>query len=196
MLFFKTDISKTTSTGKEIPMKVSSNPEDKPNPNPGTGLYFLLIFLALGVVLFALQQMAGGKKSPIEVDEKGNVTLAPHRKEKLEKELEEIDNAIQYSLRATEDGYFPCYTCPDGMGTIYLYKGEIWRFGTTRKGDNGRYPSGNYGAPNIFFVPEFVGTYGECLKMEKIKIYNYPLMPESMKRDFILAIPPGNLIDN
>jgi hypothetical protein len=196
MLFFKTDISKATSTGKEIPMKVSSNPEDKPNPNPGTGFYFLFIFLALGVVLFALQQMAGGKKSPIEVDEKGNVTLAPHRKEKLEKELEEIDNAVQYALRAENDGYFPCFTCPDGKGTIYLYKGELWRIGTTRKGVKGRYPRRDYGAPNLTFFVEFEGTYSECLKMEKIKIYNYPLLQEAMNRDFILTIPPGNLIDN
>ncbi len=196
MRLFKTDTPKTTSTGKEIPLKVSIHPESKPNSDPGTGLHFLLIFIALGGVLFALQQMAEGKKSPIVVDESGKASLAPHRKEKLEREIEEIDNAAQYALRAENDGYFPCYTCPDGKGTIYLYKGELWRVGTTRKGDKGRYPKRDYGAPNLTFFIEFEGTYSECLKMEKIKIYNYPLLPEAMKRDFILAIPPGNLIDN
>lgn len=156
----------------------------------------LVIAIILSIGLWTFLQMSKDKNSPIVVDDKGQIVLAPHRKDKLQKELEEIDNAIQYSLRASIDGYFPCYTCPDGKGTIYLYKGQIWRFGTTRKGENERYPGGDYGTPNVVFVPEFRGTYSECLKMEKIKIYNYPLLPEAQKREFILAIPPGNKIDN
>jgi hypothetical protein len=97
--------------------------------------------------------------------------LASHRQEKLNKELEEIENAIQYSLRASIDGYFPCHTCPDSTRTIYLYKGQVWRYGSTRKEENERYPGGNYGAPNIIFIPEFRGTIAECLRIEKIKIY-------------------------
>lgn len=175
--------------------KLSSSVTVPENPKPGKGFSFLWLVALIGVSI-TLWEMAGAKKSPIVIDEKGNATLAPHREKKLQKELGEIDNAVQYALRASESGYFPCYTCPDGKGTIYLQKGEVWRYGTTRKGENGRYPSGDYGVPNLTFVPEFVGTYSECLKMEKTKIYHYPLLPEALKRDFILAIPPGNLIDH
>lgn len=78
----------------------------------------------------------------------------------------------------------------------YICKGQVWRYGSTRKEENERYPGGNYGAPNIVFIPEFRGTIAECLRMEKIKIYNYPLLPEARAREFLLAIPPGNKIDN
>jgi len=36
----------------------------------------------------------------------------------------------------------------------------------------------------------------ECLKMEKLKIYNYPLLPEALKRKIKLFRPPGNANDN
>ena len=171
--------------------------------NPGGGspgpfiLLLLLSLLAVGVV--AGHKILAGKekeKSPIVVDEDGNVRLSPERQAKLDKELEEIDNAVQYALIATIDGYYPCYTCPDGSATIFLYKGETWRYGVTRKGENGRYPDGNFGTPHVVFVVQFTGTYSECLKEEKIKIYNYPLLPEARKRELQLFRPPGNKNDS
>ena len=114
----------------------------------------------------------------------------------IDRELEEIDNALQYALIADVSRDYPCFTCPDGSNTIFLYKGEVWRYGSTRKGEKGRYPSGNYGAPNLSFIVQFKGTYSECLKMEKTKIYNYPLLPEALKRKVKLFRPPGNVNDN
>jgi len=135
---------------------------------------------------------SGSKKSPIVVDEAGNISLAPHRQKKLDKELEEIDNAVQYALIATENGIYPCYTCADAGFTIYLHIGEVWKYGMTRIGDKRRYPKGDYGADKVVFVEQFYGTYSECLKMEKIKLYGYPLLLEARKRTFLLVLPPGN----
>ncbi len=168
----------------------------EPKKQSGTGFYWLMFVLVIGGAFGAYHLISGSKKSPIVVHPDGSKTLAPHRQAKLDKELEEIDNAQQYVLLATTNGIYPCYTCPDGSGRIYLYKGEVWKYGVTRVGEKRRYPNQNYGASNVAFVIEFQGTYAECLKMEKTKIYSYPLLPEVGKRDFILAIPPGNKNDN
>jgi hypothetical protein len=164
--------------------------------NPKT--YLVLLLLAIGVIFAGREIIAGDENnsSPTVVDDEGNIILSPERQAKLEKELHEIDNAAQYVISASVDGYYPCFTCPDGSPTIFLYEGEIWRYGVTRKGEKGRYPGGNYGAPELFYAEEFRGTYSECLKMEKIKIYNYPLLPEAQKRKIKLFRPPGNANDS
>ena len=176
----------------------SATPSNPGGGSPGPFILLLLLsLLAIGVV--AGHKILAGKekeKSPIVIDEDGNARLSPERQAKLEKELEEIDSAVQYVLYATVDGYYPCYTCPDGSPTIFLYENEVWRYGVTRKGEKGRYPGGDYGAENVRFIEQFEGTYSECLKMEKIKIYNYPLLPEARKRELQLFRPPGNKNDS
>ncbi|MEL6660459.1 MAG: hypothetical protein AAFY48_01665 [Bacteroidota bacterium] len=126
----------------------------------------------------------------------GEITLSTERQAKLERELEEIDNAEQYVLLATASAYYPCYSCPDGQKSIFLQIGEVWRYGVTRKGERGRYPNQDYGAPDLLYVPQFEGTLGECFKQEKLKIYRYPFLPEAQLRNIILARPPGNKYDS
>ena len=162
----------------------------------GTGLYLFFFLLIIGGAFGAYHLIAGKEKSPIVIHPDGSATLAPHRQEKLDKELKEIDEATQYALIANADGYFPCFSCPDGSLSIFLYVGETWRYGTTRKGQNGRYPNENFGANNVTFFVQFVGTYSECLKMEKTKIFSYPLLPEARNRSMLLPRPPGNANDN
>ncbi|MEO0728329.1 MAG: hypothetical protein AAFZ63_27530, partial [Bacteroidota bacterium] len=60
----------------------------------------------------------------------------------------------------------------------------------------GRYPNQDYGAPDLLYLPQFVGTLTECLKQEKLKIYQYPLLPEAQLRKIVLARPPGNKYDS
>jgi len=118
---------------------------------------------------------------------------------KRDKEIEHIlskecqnDFCVQYALVATEEGYFLCYGCAEGQ--IYLYPGEIWKYGKTCKGQSGRYPSG-FPVPNLKFVIQFEGTESECLVEEKRKIYAYESLPECQKRNIKLPRPPGNKID-
>ncbi len=99
----------------------------------------------------------------------------------------------QYALVALTDGWFPCYNCAT-KDSIFLYKGEVWKYGKTCLGESERYPNG-LPYKNLIYKIEFLGNERESLIMEKEKIYNYPNLPECQKRDFILIRPAGNKID-
>ncbi len=99
----------------------------------------------------------------------------------------------QYALVAFREGWFPCFNC-GYTDSIYLYKGEVWKYGKTCLGEYGRYPNG-FGVPNLQYIREYVGTEKNCLIMEKEKIYNYPNLPECLKRTVFLIRPAGNKID-
>lgn len=152
-----------------------------PSAPPRTPLFLLLAILTLVLVFFGLHFSGDTEEAP---------DLLPDLKEKLERELFEIDHAQQYVLRATDDGNYPCYRCP-GRTTIFLRRGEIWRYGVTRKGESGRYPAG-LADQHLFYQVEFEGNYAECLKQEKTKIYHYAIHPENLRRSFRLDRPPGN----
>jgi len=158
-------------------------------------LCFLLFFILLGIIL---PKLSTEKKIPdhLVINQSGELELSPKRKAKLEKELEEVDNAVQYALYATMNTFYPCLSCPGGEKTIFLRRGELWKIGIARKGKDKRYPNGNFGVKNVIYLEEFYGPLGECVKMEKIKIYNYPLLPEAIRRPIKLIRPPGNAYDN
>lgn len=123
----------------------------------------------------------------------GKPELAPWRMEKLQKELEEMEDAEQYVLLAAVPGYYTCYNCLDKKN-IFLNLNEVWRYGVTTKTEKGRYPNG-LPHPNLAYVPQFLGSLQECLKEEKKKIYHYAVLPENLKRERPLIRPPGNKID-
>ena len=113
--------------------------------------------------------------------------------ERIESHSYKYDNCVQYALIATKDGWFPCYHC-GFEDSIYLYKSEVWKYGKTCKGEDVRYSSG-LPIEGLRFQIQFEGTEKECLLMEKEKIYNYPNLPECLKRKIILIRPAGNKID-
>lgn len=151
-----------------------------------------ILLLALGIVCIGLLLMSKEKEFIIVKD--GEAELAPWRKEKLEKELKEIDEAEQYVLRAKRNGLYPCFNC-GGDQTIYLLAGEVWKYGVTRKGEKIRYSNWHVTQGLLYFI-EFEGTLAECVKEEKRKIYFYALLPENLKRDRPLIRPPGNKNDS
>ena len=119
--------------------------------------------------------------------------LSPERRQKLEKELEELENAEQYALIAARDGWYPCFHCKN-TNRIFLLQGEIWRYGVTRKGEKKRYGTGLLDRRLIYTI-QYTGQLQECLKREKIKIYTYAILPENLKRQNPLIRPPGNKRD-
>ncbi|MCB0535249.1 MAG: hypothetical protein KDD14_23785 [Saprospiraceae bacterium] len=129
----------------------------------------------------------------IEFDENGIPRLAKWREKKLVKELNDLDGAEQYALTAGKNGWYPCYSCVDTT-YIYMYLGEVWKYGTTTKGQKGRYGKSLKGKLLDYHV-QFEGTLEECLKEEKRKIYSYALLPENLKRTEPLIRPPGNKKD-
>jgi len=135
-----------------------------------------------------------GAKEFIEYTEEGSAILSSERAAKLAKELEELDNAEQYVLLAAKDGYYPCFACVD-KSRIFLRKGNIFKYGVTRKGEQGRYGEWHVDQGLLYFI-EFQGTLQECLREEKLKIYNYAIHPENLSRSIPLIRPPGNKQDN
>jgi len=112
---------------------------------------------------------------------------------RIESHSYQYDNCEQYALIAAKDGWFPCYNCGTS-DSIYLYEGEVWKYGKTCIGQYERYSNG-LPNKNLIFIQEFKGTEKDCLIMEKEKIYNYPNLPECKKRNIILLRPAGNKID-
>lgn len=106
--------------------------------------------------------------------------LHPRRLGKLDKEIREIDNAEQYVLIVLKEGWYECFTCVGKM--IYLYPGQVWKYGVTRKGATQRYGKQVLYGKNLQYLAQFQGDYARCLIQEKIKIYHYPLLPENLAR--------------
>jgi len=126
--------------------------------------------------------------------------LSIERAEKKAREIERIEshsfqyhNCEQYALVARKNGWFPCYNCGTS-DSIYLYKDEVWKYGKTCFGEQGRYPNG-LPIENLRYEKQLDGTEKECLIAEKEKIYNYPNLPECLRRDIFLIRPAGNKID-
>jgi len=126
--------------------------------------------------------------------------LSIERAEKKAREIERIEshsfqyqNCVQYALVAAENGWFPCFNCGTS-DSIYLYKGEVWKYGKTCFSQEQRYPNGLPHYKLEYFI-QFRGNEKECLVMEKEKIYNYPNLPECLNRNFVLIRPAGNKID-
>lgn len=113
--------------------------------------------------------------------------LSPKEELRLLKRLKEIDDAEQYALVATEDGWYPCNH--PGRTVFHLLPGEVWKYGTTTKGKYGRYSIRYLDQINISYVVEYRGTISECLKEEQRKLYGYPYLPENLVRDEINRLP-------
>lgn len=114
-------------------------------------------------------------------------------KQKSVKEKYNYDNSCEvYALVARSDGWFPCYNCGLRL-RIFLYEGEVWKYGKTCIGQERRYT--NLEEKNLLFQRIFSGTEQDCLIREKELIYSYRALPECLKRKIKLIRPPGNKID-
>lgn len=164
-------------------------PDKKTLENPFDKFPFFLLaaILLLVCVSFAY-------KTFIEFDKQGRPKLAEWRKEKLVKELNNLDEAQQYVLRAKVTGDYPCYSCPSSS-IIKLNIGEVYKYGFTTKNEVGRYRR-SLESKNLIYFVQFEGSITECMKEEKKKIYYYALLPENLKRQVPLIRPPGNKQDN
>ena len=129
----------------------------------------------------------------LELNETGELVLSTKRKAKLEKNLKELEEGEQYALIVVKEGLFPCYSCLK-TSTIQLFPGQIWKYGVTSKGEQGRY-KGNLPVPNLLYKTQFVGMLQDCYMEEQRKIFSYALLPENTVRDNPLIRPPGNKYD-
>jgi hypothetical protein len=95
----------------------------------------------------------------------------------------------RYALVALLAGFYPSLHGEP----VFLYEGEVWKFGKTCLGEKKRYSDG-FPHHNLKFQRQFIGTEAQCLLVEKVKIYSYASSPENQKRKNKLTLPPGNKI--
>lgn len=110
----------------------------------------------------------------------GEPRLNSKHQQKLQNKLNELEEAEQYALIATKEGFYPCLH--SGHALYFLHVGEIWKYGVTTKGERGRF-TGQFILDNsVAYVIQHTGTVGECLKEEQVKLFSYPLLPENLAR--------------
>lgn len=158
---------------------------------PARGGGWLLFSIAICAILGIVALWKG--VNFLDEDAEGNPILSAERQKKLDEALSELEEAEQYALLVVRPGYYPCFCCTNG-DTIFLYKGETWKYGMTTKKEAGRYGSSLHGTGLAYSV-QFIGTIQECLAEERRKIFLYATLPENIKRAKPLIRPPGNKID-
>ncbi|TAD96636.1 MAG: hypothetical protein EAZ97_13705 [Bacteroidetes bacterium] len=160
-------------------------------PNFWKWLIFALILALLTVVMI--------KESFEEVTiqkSDGTYQLKANKIKQLQKDTAKFSQAEQYVLIAEEKGWYPCATCVN-TDSIYLFEGEVWKYGVTINGEKGRYNGvDNLTSKKLLYVTEFRGSIEICLKLERIQIATYPLLPENLKRIVKLGRPPFNPINS
>lgn len=107
---------------------------------------------------------------------------------------DESGEAEQFVLRATFDGWYPCYSCEDSQ-EIYLSRGEIWKYGHTRPGRYNRYAGRWLLRMHLDYRIQQMGTYAQCRRACSEKIAQYANLPENLRRAHQLMLPPANPVN-
>lgn len=126
----------------------------------------------------------------------GEPCLTAKHQQQLHKKLNELDEAEQYALIATTEGFYPCLH--SGHTSYFLHVGEFWKYGVTTKGERGRYTSQFILDHSVKYVIQSTGSIDKCLKEEQVKLFSYPMLPENLARlekDRLIR-PPFNPIFN
>ena len=74
----------------------------------------------------------------VEYTKSGKPRLKSDRIGKLEDTICYYEGVEQYVLVATLSKYYPCLSCAD-RDSIFLFEGEIYKYGVTINGEKGRY---------------------------------------------------------
>jgi len=173
--------------------KYQPNTDPSPFKNPffrNWKFWVVIVALVIGVIASLKFD------DVVEYTKSGKPRLKPDRIGKLEDTIRYYEGAEQYALIATESKYYLCLSCPN-RDSIYLFKGETYKYGVTINGQSGRYQNG-LPDPKLDYQIQCSGSLPRCQSAEQIKIINYPLLPENLKRKAHekLARPPGNPYDN
>jgi hypothetical protein len=171
---------------KEILLEIQTRKKNPKEPQKDRKLFYLALIVASLIV--------AGTASYIIWTPEGKPDISPERKTELDSSIRRFDNAEQYVLIAKRSKKYPCPSCL-GQDSIFLFAGEIWKYGVTFNGKEGRYNDAYLDANQLRYEIQFKGSLGECYKEEKRKIFYYPVLPENTKRKEQLMRPPGNIND-
>ena len=162
-----------------------------PQPETKTGAFLPFVIAGLALLIVCALQWS----DVVEYID-GEARLKAKHQKQLQKKLYELDEAEQYALIATVEGFYPCLH--SGRASYLLHVGEVWKYGVTTKGERGRYTSQFILDHSVRYVIQIKGSIDECLKAEQIKLFSYPMLPENLARpekDRLIR-PPFNPIFN
>ncbi len=190
---------------REMPLSkeyfTTTKTDFQPQKSPKRFFLFALFVLTLSIVGYLVYSPSGDPQLSPERELKRDSAIGRTYKRNRKNE-----NCEQYGLRARTAAWFPVLKRGEKVATdsIWLNINEIWRYGKTCNGEEIRYPAGVYYSDgkwtltrdNLRYDIQFRGTETECLVIEKEKIYNYPVLPECIKRTKKIIRPAGNKNDN
>lgn len=173
------------------PSKPKYEPKHTPDPLWKNWKFWAVILLVISVVVASLKF-----DDVVEYGEDGKPRIKPERTRRLADTIRYYEGAEQYVLVATKAKFYLCPSCPH-QDSIFLWVGEVWKYGTTINGQSGRYKTG-LPDPSLDYQIQFAGALARCKSEEQLKIVYYPALPENLKRkdEDKLARPPGNPYDN
>ncbi|MEL6927089.1 MAG: hypothetical protein AAFO95_00470 [Cyanobacteria bacterium J06600_6] len=135
-------------------------------------------------------------------DKAGNISLSESWANAVEEKIEQHQTHELYALRAANDGQYACKHCQSAQ--FFLKAGEIYRYGTTGVGQEGRgYSEGWLARKRLTFVHIQYGDLATVKTEEALLIGHYVIHPENLARPvqddpsakiywYRLVLPPGN----
>lgn len=132
----------------------------------------------------------------------GSMELSAEWSSTVAKKQAKIANHELYMLVAAQNGYYLCGHCAGGR--FFLNAGEVYRYGTTGNGKNGRGYTDNWLAKQkLNFIHLMYGDLATIMTEQATLIGSYALHPENIKRPltgeakaksywYRLVLPPGN----
>lgn len=150
--------------------------QSSPSPERKTSYAFTIFLL---IVIAAAGIQIGDKWYPYDKE-----------KELLKKQLAPYEEAEQYALLASRDGWYDCCNCP--AEKVFLLRGEVWKYGSTIK--KNRYSESFLEQNKVEYIVQFDGDLTACRREEIRKIRMYKFSAENRKREIAkrLKRPPGN----
>ena len=187
LLFLKGNSGKSTGSFQATDRNSSSSP-----------INFLPVFLLLAILAITWKLIFGYQDKALTLEEIEK-SLSPEELEAFHAEKNAVDekfeNCIQYILYALKDGRYQCASCPPGIPFVTLKKGDIWYIGHTCQEEDERHSQAFQKSNGVWMFTNYVGSKEECHKLELKLIRAYKFLPESVKPETKLILPPYNRTD-
>lgn len=169
-------------------------------PSIPVGLVYTLLIITL--LFFVYMALPKSWEEATTIKKDGTLALSKEWAETIDKKKDQYAYHDLYQLIAAENGYYSCKHCPTGK--FYLKVGEVYRYGTTGIGQEGRGYNKSWLDKNFLNYVHILTADLATIKSEEIVLIGgYALFPENLKRPLVgsniakpywyrLVLPPGN----
>ncbi|MEZ5039992.1 MAG: hypothetical protein R2828_08870 [Saprospiraceae bacterium] len=169
-------------------------------PSIPVGLVYTLLIITL--LFFVYMALPKSWEEATTVKKDGTLALSKEWAETIDRKKDQYAYHDLYQLIAAKNGYYSCKHCPTGK--FYLKVGEVYRYGTTGIGQEGRGYSEEWLNDHLLnYVIIMTGDIAIIKTQEAILIGSYAIFPENLNRPLFktagakdywyrLVLPPGN----